>query len=892
MAFWLIAVLALFMQGKIPYMLYLSVISIVLAVQLLIFKYKLVVLRNETWNFFKNSWPFMLIFVPYIIPGFFYINEYSLILKEIIYGLYVFFLVFILFLDNQIASVKFNLSTNFSKGFLIFISVLLISFLWGIYKTGEWRAVSFGVKTDYNYLAFNYLAAFIIVVFLTADVKRFWIKVLATILLFAVSVPTLFSGSRRGVLIFGLLHLGYILYALILFYRKKNHKVLTFYFSVLTGIFLLLSVLFSTNSKTLRLYFVDTYLDEKADVIKSEYTSVFLRYLLVFDKTATYKELYDKHWNIQNFVGGGFFENIVLQTGKKQLNNLLTQKEYDKAFERIKTIALFSASKEEFILTLPKPYKIIADTIDLNAVNFEKIPYILPIPYVEKDFLVIKQIENLFLINEPKKNKSDLKFIKSDTLSSHPKISSVLLLFPDTEAAITFRYAGVNKNDLRIKFPEIIKHGGGTVSEYDTALKGGVFEKTIKINTKNIKGGLYSWQIVPNIQLNDTFTISSVNYSRFPVTDEYFFIDNDVASAYYSAKKRRAKLNRGLFEQFLMKSTSLTQQENDSFKLFVKNIDLLKFEFQPYGQFSTPKKVDGAKSWRFECIENNIYTRAFVRIPVFSGSDNRLTLKVKSKQVPSIYIKRFPELESQYLVTNYQEAAVRSISDSLYHINFRFNVKESSSAVAALVVGLENAKKGETFEIFDVGFDIIKLPDTIATEYQYEKLRPYINKVMGTIYLSSAPEIAKNFLNNRDISNHSSMFTESRTERWYFAWIYFNNLKWYQQFFGNGFDYLELFQHLFSPKKNVKYDYPHNPIISTFLYSGILGGLLYIYFIVLVFYRYWKLREQLPLFGLLFILVFSFSMFSGNSHFSVPAFIFLSLIPFAFKMQKKKQSVI
>ena len=120
----------------------------------------------------------------------------------------------------------------------------------------------------------------------------------------------------------------------------------------------------------------------------------------------------------------------------------------------------------------------------------------------------------------------------------------------------------------------------------------------------------------------------------------------------------------------------------------------------------------------------------------------------------------------------------------------------------------------------------------------------------------------------------------SRLERWYFAWYLFKNeYRWYEKIFGGGFKYLEKFGEKFFPDEE-RLDYPHNPIISSFLYSGIIGGLFYIYFLILTFWYYWKYRKHHMVFFIMYLVTFFFAFFSGNSHFSIPIFAFLSFIPF------------
>lgn len=123
-------------------------------------------------------------------------------------------------------------------------------------------------------------------------------------------------------------------------------------------------------------------------------------------------------------------------------------------------------------------------------------------------------------------------------------------------------------------------------------------------------------------------------------------------------------------------------------------------------------------------------------------------------------------------------------------------------------------------------------------------------------------------------------FTSPRTDRWRYAlelWQTRYDTK--QKIFGQGFKYLEWYGEKFydNPKR---YDFPHNPIISSFLYSGIIGGVVYIIFLIASLWLYWKRRKQLGIFFIMYLCCMFFCMFSGSSHFSFPLFAFLSFLPF------------
>jgi hypothetical protein len=109
---------------------------------------------------------------------------------------------------------------------------------------------------------------------------------------------------------------------------------------------------------------------------------------------------------------------------------------------------------------------------------------------------------------------------------------------------------------------------------------------------------------------------------------------------------------------------------------------------------------------------------------------------------------------------------------------------------------------------------------------------------------------------------------------------------------GGGFDYIWDFGHEFYKKNNNRFyfDYPHNPILSAFLYSGILGGLSLIYFFCMTFVNFFRGFKDLRYFICLYVIIFFFAFFSGDSIFGNPEFVFISLVPFYFTTLKYDES--
>jgi len=120
---------------------------------------------------------------------------------------------------------------------------------------------------------------------------------------------------------------------------------------------------------------------------------------------------------------------------------------------------------------------------------------------------------------------------------------------------------------------------------------------------------------------------------------------------------------------------------------------------------------------------------------------------------------------------------------------------------------------------------------------------------------------------------------DSRFARWRLARAIYRNYTPAQKMVGAGFSYLPVYGRVFydSPRK---YDYPHNPLISAFLYSGWIGGICYLATLLAALFLYIRYLKREGLFFVLFLLTGLFVSISGNSHFSVPAFAFFTQWPF------------
>jgi hypothetical protein len=130
------------------------------------------------------------------------------------------------------------------------------------------------------------------------------------------------------------------------------------------------------------------------------------------------------------------------------------------------------------------------------------------------------------------------------------------------------------------------------------------------------------------------------------------------------------------------------------------------------------------------------------------------------------------------------------------------------------------------------------------------------------------------------IENAENLFSGPRLDRWRYAlYIYRYEYNWVQKLVGGGFDHTRKFAKLFS-NGILNFDYPHNPLLSVLLYSGILGLILYLLLLVAVFSLYWQYRNKFYILFLCFIVTLFFSFFSADNPFDPPIMGFLVILPF------------
>lgn len=143
-----------------------------------------------------------------------------------------------------------------------------------------------------------------------------------------------------------------------------------------------------------------------------------------------------------------------------------------------------------------------------------------------------------------------------------------------------------------------------------------------------------------------------------------------------------------------------------------------------------------------------------------------------------------------------------------------------------------------------------------------------------TIFLESR-ELDKLFARIETVVDSESV-TSERTIRWTKSVEIFGTYNIIEKLFGAGFDYLEIFGRLFSSSE----DYPHNYLISSLLYGGVITFCGVGLFTVVTLMRYVRQRAVFKVMTLWFVLGIFMLLTSKNSMFSVQFLLFLFLLPY------------
>jgi len=886
-----LTIVALFLHGKVPYMLPLSVGLFFLFIIDVFYtnRQNITNLFATFFEYIKRTWLYLSIVFIFFLSVIFHQHKEIILIKELLYALYVWCIIgflFVLLKRYPQSEKQFNL--YFQQGYIVLFLVVLLGVFFNIFKGNIMFNNLFGLRIDYNYLAFSLITCFIIIIYCYHDIRFkkyswFWLVYLIILL-----IPGLLTGSRRGIFLWVVIHvilLGYLFWS---YYQKSLHKLLLYYFLFLLILFFSSSILFYTGSAAFKSYLIERLFPTNHQKVKSQYSQKLYRYSSITNSDSlTFKDQYNKDWNPKPFQSDSWLNNIMFNKIHHRFIKAYEQKKYDKAFNYLIDLRNFSPTVEQFLKILPEEYKPFLTKDFVLSDAFSDAPYLFPIPYVDKNFYAISRQKNIYPITEIDiVEQQPLLFSKTSIDDAY--LSLFIPIIPNSNNKFIIYFKGVQAHHLNF----ILKQKNDVIPVKVDVVKEPekeYFQINLNFEINSNNKGLGELLIKPEMRLTDTLFIRNFLHERFPLnTDSQIKNTEKFVGTVRRLKKEKAYRHNNYFYRYISIFKTISKQQQDSLNLYLDNIYKYRLNFRPYGQFSSliNEKKD---SQTFRPTDYGDYARCFMVIPTIKNIHYTIKLSVKSKKEPDIYLKRFPERTIYKFINNIHQKEITLKQNNTYSINFQYFVKESTSALGALIVGIRNADENDIFEISNFSMSMKKDSAQIdVTPYQYSFLEPYIkNTLQKEVFKTEdIPVSIYQGWKEQNAVNKNRMM-DSRFVLWRFAWFYFNNFSLQEKFFGRGFEYLKVYHYVFDTE-GVNSDgvyYPHNPIISALLYSGIVGAVFYVLFLLQVFYRYWKLRKRITLFAIIYLLAFAFTFFSGNSHFSVPAFLILSLIPYAYDIK-------
>ncbi|MGC9375503.1 MAG: O-antigen ligase family protein [Bacteroidales bacterium] len=886
-----LTIVALFLHGKVPYMLPLSVgLFFILIIDVFYTKRQTISSLVVTFfEYIKKTWLYLGIVLIFFLSVLFHQHKEIILIKELLYALYVWSIIgflFVLLKQFSYSEKQFNL--YFQKGYIVLFLVVLLGVFINIFKGNILFNNLFGIRIDYNYLAFSLITCFIIIIYYYHDLRLkkyswFWLVYLIILL-----IPGLLTGSRRGIFLWGVMHvilLGYLFWS---YYRKSLHKLLLYYFLFLFILFFSSSILFYTGSAAFKSYLIERLFPTNHQKVKSQYSQKLYRYSSITNNDSlTFKDQYNKDWNPKPFQSNSWLNNIMFNKIHQRFVKAYEQNKYDQAFSHLVELRNFSSSLEQFCEILPNNYKPFLTNEFVMSDSFPDAPYLYPIPFVDHNFYAINNFKNIYPANRLAENyQLPLSFVKTD--DSEASMSLFIPLVPNSRNIVTFKFKGIKANQLEF----ILKRKDQLLpfqKEKITESKENYISASLEFNVLPEYKGLGQIILKLNMNLEDTLFIGQHSHLRSPLNEKISSTNtNELARTIKRLKNGRIKNHNNYYQRYISQFKTLSHEKLDSFNYLLDNFHFYRANFRPYGQHSV-LITESDSLVTFQSSGFSSFARCFAIIPTIKDIDYSIQLTVKSEKKPYIYLKRFPEKTIFELKKRVNKKEITLTKPTIYKINYDYSVNESTSAIGALVVGIRKANENDFFEISNFCLSIQKNNAPLEiTPYQYSFIEPYLNNISKDNDKRMKDLQYNKYLFWRDQNGvHENQLLNSRLLLWRFAWFYFNDFSLQEKLFGRGFEYLKVYHYVFDNEgvNSDGIDYPHNPIISAVLYSGIVGAVFYVLFLLQVFYRYWKLRKRITLFAILYLLAFAFTFFSGNSHFSVPAFLILSLIPYAYDIK-------
>ncbi len=814
-------------------------------------------------DFFRNYLIVIALFAILIISFLLTYKIYLIIFTDIVNAIIVFSFIFILNTLIKTKSYFEHYLDNFYKQIILFsilVSAILLTRFFNDDYSSELQLQNFFLydeskNVDYNFATIPVFFGIICTVFWTNNFKSLFQKVILNFLLILFSLSIIFSGSRRGLFLYILLLISFIILQIIS-YKTNNQFIINVakssrYFIIVNFIlFLFLYIfffLFSYESKNAILKSVGF---NNIYQIRTKITHVALRYATGVNNNDSYQSIYNTLWRPE-------FDPLNPNSGWGTKNSEtvypLTGRNVEIVPSGAKGYLMNSSCNAGSWKNDAYSYTSFGDSVTIGNEFFNASVYC----YVSEDFdgdrVWLDFNQNAFA-----NALADYDLQKKGTWQKLNK--AIITKFPGTaQARMSFRKNGVTdflnmKGYVIFAYPEYRK----LMFDPNNPASWGTRKHTV---VENLKGD--NSTILPDnargYMLDSTSNSSSWGgdaYSYTRLAFKGFNSDGQISASVFCFVSKESNVDW----------VRLVFQDVNTKESFYKDYDLLqKDKWQKIDLNGIAfRKNDSIAVYLYHCFKNHtdfsllkgkiIFSNPNIKISEKSSEDLSLNFDPYNSKNPSTVCKDAFNLNH----TKYQ-----SINTFIISLLNKFLTRQSDT------------KSNLIFSASMVNTSIINLPGFPSDSiYDKDLFKNMVKKIISedTVYMSYSSNISEEITDN--------VFIASRKDRWNIAkQIYLKEHNIFQKIFGGGFKYLNYYGDIFYNDKN-KSDWPHNPFLSILLYSGILGLLFYIFILIKIIIVFVNRISEYYLIFCFFTITFFFSFFSANSPFDPPVSAFFMLLPF------------
>ena len=692
----------------------------------------------------------------------------------------------------------------------------------------------------------------------------------ANIYLFFLLILVLFSASRRGIVLLVIFSVGFVIWQLYLFIKNKSFRTkYSFLFLMYLTSFLLLisTIIIPANARNI--IFENTVNDAKT---KSNITQTLRRYYILVVPNTTHKEFKKILWDEGNNSSyTPKIESLIVKDDARNITNIIND---------IQRLWGVTNNKDSLLGLLPE--LTLEQRSILNNKSILYLPEISKLPYEYTHFFSCLDIEYLELINYLK-DETDFPFrfsFNKDTAAINLKLPALANSIYKLDFIIKavnnpIRNVEIDTNEVFIT-QNIIKE----INQY-------TYSYTINTNDNNADFIELSIALQNNV---DSFDISDLRWSLIETNN------NEEPKVIYA--KLQKPLKKFKFEQsrsiwlwaYYFNAEKLSNTEEyivRNAKDVISSLDNIFSSITPRNYTKTVVTNDS-----IIFTANTYFPRMRFNLPVIQNSVLQLDLDYELSDTTQnllTYIKRSPEIINIYLEKTILLDSIIKYNQFSYKRIIRLRIDSINTARLIFSLGLKKLKKSQTLVFNSYKFKLVPNNDSIyLSNAQFNFINQWSTRISEGIFRKNERDSFNLLVETEKEKEYWEIDTNiyqyasaDRLELWLFGWQYFKSLPWYRKVFGDGFNYYKIYKLRFGSKYNYKKEYfPHNPILSALLYSGILGAIAYLFFLFQVIYYYYKYHKGLGIMTLIFVLTAMYAFVSNRSHFTDTYLIIFTLFPF------------